>query len=383
MLDRLIAVLLLLALSIFGFKSLHLFATANGLLTRLEKCITDGTTPGGKPLRTWTTNGRFPGVDIQLRAVAIFLMIFCEDLEHADADLVGFSFAANWGVSWLLIVLESLREYSRYRFMSWITIPGILIFNQSNAVFTPLYLAIRLAVASRSSDTTGLEIHTEDVQAIRLSFFWGYILPLTAMAMPGLLVKRFNTKHIIASWYQQWNLFISLIHFGLVWWWRSSPSDTPKQDAHAPTDIELLHSLRPLYQLTMLFAAGSLWVPILISISALISGSSRRRRLGLRSIFVPPSPWSKIQCSDTFEGGKWLLQWDGIIGSIGSAVWALALFNDARVTWAPEQSLMSWWWTAMRYLALGGPIAVATGFLWERDALVFAKERFSLLENYI
>ena len=119
MFDHILPIVILLSLAAFGFRSLHLFASSNGLLTHLERCITNATTPGGKPLRTLTTNGRFPRIDLQLRAVAVFLLIFCEDLENPDADVVGFSFAANWGASWILIVLESLREYSRTRFMSW------------------------------------------------------------------------------------------------------------------------------------------------------------------------------------------------------------------------------------------------------------------------
>lgn len=119
MFDHIVSILILVSLAVFGFRSLHLFASSNGLLTHLERCITNGTTPGGKPLCTLTTNGRFPRIDLQLRAVAVFLLIFCEDLENPDADVVGFSFAANWGASWILIVLESLREYSRTRFMSW------------------------------------------------------------------------------------------------------------------------------------------------------------------------------------------------------------------------------------------------------------------------
>lgn len=392
MLNHFIAIVVLLLLSAFGFRSLHLFATSNGLLTRLEKCITNGTTPRGKPLRTWTTNGRFPAADIQLRAVATFLMIFCEDLDHPDADVVGFSFAANWGASWMLIVLESLREYSRHRLMSWydtpwsrvhmntecglivdrITIPGLLIFNQSNAVFTPLYLAVRLAFAAPSHEAKSLTIGTADIQAIPLSFICAYVLPLGAMAMAGTVIRGFNTKHIIASFYQQWNLFISLAHFAFVWYSREAQKSDNLQPSQTLRGPELLIELQPVYKLAMLLAAASLWGPIIVSAGARILGGARREMLSLHSVFVPPLPWTGVQCRSIFEGGKWLLQWDGIIGSLGSAVWAIALYDDVRANLTPLQSSASFSWTIIRYFVIGGTMGVAVGMLWERDALVLA-----------
>jgi len=116
---QLIAAILCGFLAIFGFKSLHLFAGSNGLLGHLERQITKKVTPTGKPLRTLNTGGRFPGVDLQLNAVASFLLLFCEDISQPDVNILGFWFATSWGSSWILIVLESFREYSQSRLMSW------------------------------------------------------------------------------------------------------------------------------------------------------------------------------------------------------------------------------------------------------------------------
>ncbi|KAK4617737.1 Terpene cyclase [Fulvia fulva] len=373
---HLLPITFLLSLSAFGLRSLHLFAISNGFLIHLEKCITNGTTPGGKPLRTLTTNGRWPKLDLQLRAVAVFLLIFCEDMQHADADVVGFSFAANWGASWILIVLEGLRAYSRPRFMSWTMIPGILIFNQSNAVFTPLYLAARLAVASPSISAPSLLVSPLDLDLIPWSFLLAYVIPLVAMAMPCLLIKGFNTKHVIASWYQQWNVYIALIHTLLAWTWIASGYDQNSSDA---TMEDFLGRLRPVYTFTMVFAGASLWIPVIISALAMFSGRRSQQRLDIKHIFVPPSPWSKVKCRSAFEGGKWLLQWDGIIGSSASAVWALSLFNESRAMLAPDLPLKTILEKIALYLVMGGPMAVATGFLWERDALVLSGNSGSLV----
>lgn len=116
---QLVAAVICAILSILGYKSLHLFAASNGLLGHLGRLITNGHAPSGQPLRTLTTSGRYPGIDLQLKAVATNLLMYCEDLTQPDVNIVGFSFCASWGPSWMLIVLESLRMYSQSRLMSW------------------------------------------------------------------------------------------------------------------------------------------------------------------------------------------------------------------------------------------------------------------------
>lgn len=116
---QLAAAILCAILSIFGLKSLHLFASSNGLLEHLERQISNTSTPAGKRLRTLTTGGLFAGIDLQINAVASFQLLFCETILQPDVNVVGFWFSASWGPSWLLIILESLREYSQIRLMSW------------------------------------------------------------------------------------------------------------------------------------------------------------------------------------------------------------------------------------------------------------------------
>lgn len=286
--------------------------------------------------------------------------------------------------------VQSDKIYELVRQLSWqtaepglqrtdcqsrITVPGILIFNQSNAVFTPLYLAIRLAFASPSFSPDALMISSTDLRAIPWSFLLGYVVPLLAMAVPSISTKRINTKHVIASWYQQWNLYISLAHTALVLLW------TYREVPHTgfTKNEELLNSLRPVYLFTMAFAAASLWVPVIASALARIFGTQNSQKLSIKSTFFPPSPWSKAKCVSVFEGGKWLLQWDGIIGSMGSAVWALASFTNTRALLAPELPLKAIVGKTVSYMVLGGPMAVATGFLWERDALVLSGRATSLI----
>ncbi|EUC45276.1 hypothetical protein COCMIDRAFT_36953 [Bipolaris oryzae ATCC 44560] len=367
------AAIFCILLAVLGFKSLHLFATSNGLLGHLERIITNKSTPAGKPLRNWTTGGRFPRIDLQLNAVATFLLLSCEDYSEPDVNLVGFWFDLSWGPSWVLIVLESFREYSRSRLMSWIAIPGLFIFNQSHAVFTSLYLAIRLLVAVPATTEESLMVDNIHLHAIPWSFLLGYLLPISLMALPGISIYNLNTQHMLTSFYQQWHLYISLVHVLLVTLWTYTGSMGRLEDENSKASLS---AVRPVYALAFSMAVISVWVPILVSfvIRALHrirkAHPSSQKNLHISSIFIPPSPWSNMKCKNAFEGGKWLLQWDGIVGGLSTAVWAIALYAEARSAVEPQEGLGSFCTRLIWYMVLGGPIGVATGALWERDTLL-------------
>lgn len=114
-----LAITVLLLLAAFGIKALFVFSARNGLLGQFDHAREKRISPGGVPLQQLNSNGRFPALDWQIRAPAIFALIFCENTSRPDTNLVGFSFVCAWGASWNLIVLESLRAYAQSRWLSW------------------------------------------------------------------------------------------------------------------------------------------------------------------------------------------------------------------------------------------------------------------------
>ena len=257
--------------------------------------------------------------------------------------------------------------------MDRITIPGIFIYNQSHAVFTSIYLALRLAVAAPPTTPGSLTVDSVHLRAIPWSFFLGNVLPLFVMAMPGFCVSGFNTKHVFASLYQQWNLYISLFHLLLVTWWAHTGTMTTVGSEDPDNSIS---NVRLVYISGFVISVASVWIPISLFCAVRIlqkirkSPTSSHTNLQLASLFIPPSPWSKLKCKDAFEGGKWLLQWDGIIGGLSTAIWAMALYAEARSVIEPREGLGSLCIRLVGYMILGGPMGVATGCLWERDILV-------------
>lgn len=114
-----LAIVILLGLSFLSYKGQHTFSHNNGFFGHFGNAIIKNYTPCGRPLRPLTTNGRIPRLDIQLKAVAVYLLVFLEDFKRPDCVIVGVSFFSSFGAYWMLVVLESLRNYSKDRFMSW------------------------------------------------------------------------------------------------------------------------------------------------------------------------------------------------------------------------------------------------------------------------
>ena len=104
------ACVLLLGLSCFGVRSMHIFAARNGLFDYFLRAIDKKETPSGLRLQTVTTNGRFPKVDWQILAPTVFVLTFTENLARPDTTLAGILFLGSWAPAWALIVLESLRR---------------------------------------------------------------------------------------------------------------------------------------------------------------------------------------------------------------------------------------------------------------------------------
>ncbi|KAK1807180.1 hypothetical protein LTR12_018477, partial [Friedmanniomyces endolithicus] len=136
----LVAVVCLLATGLWAWRNLYYWYYSNGLMEFLGQCIMTDRAPSGQPLKVLCTSGRFPSVDMQLKGPSIFQLLFFENWSYPDATWAGFYFIGSFCVSWALIVLESLRTYNLHNFGSWTTIPGLLMFNHTPAIYLPLYL---------------------------------------------------------------------------------------------------------------------------------------------------------------------------------------------------------------------------------------------------
>jgi len=216
----------------------------------------------------------------------------------------------------------------------------------------------------------GLFIDPAHAHAFLWAFVIGYCVPILLISLPGITIHGVNTKHTLAGWYQQWNLYISSCHHVYAVCWRAS-NPQPIQ----PSVEETLKSLERIYGFVFAMAAVTHWAPILVSLAEMLrsamAGKTASRFLQPRDVLLPASPFSDRKAESASEGGRWLIQWDVVTGTTATILWAAGLYFDAcRALSLPapygKMAYRTMWWGA-----LGGPMGVPVAYLWSRDELVY------------
>jgi hypothetical protein len=251
-----------------------------------------------------------------------------------------------------------------------VSIAGALIFNHSHALFTPLYLALHLATSPSASNPTpeGLLVDASHLNAIPLSFVLGYVVPIILMGLPARGLVSLAFKHTVCGWYQQWNLYIALFHYLLVFWYRQGQSI---DQASPETTLALL---RIAYGFAFVMAAIPHWVVTVISCSARLWPNlfNEKFAASLRpsNVLLPTSPFTRKKARDMVQGFMWLIQWDYVIGTAATALWAMTLYLNARGSLIMQEPWMPILARTMTYALAGGPMGVPIGLLWERDEMI-------------
>ncbi|KAH8815400.1 hypothetical protein F5884DRAFT_772201 [Xylogone sp. PMI_703] len=365
-----ISSLVVLAFSIWAIFSIHLFAIHNGTLSHLGTVIDSGVFSDGSPLIPITTGGRYPKIDWQIRAPAAFLWPF-GDGGHPDNSLAGIAFAGAWASSWILIVLESLRKCNRWRVVSFVSIWGILQFNHSNALITPIWLALHLLTSPSAFTPTADDIWIEPVHLLVLpiSVVLGFVIPLAPVMLPFSVISV-EMKQTAMGWYQQWPLWIALPHYAIVALLRPKFSSSRLADK---TNVLVLY--RYIYAFASAFAILT-HIPVMVvsCTASLWSGLFNPeyvKLIQMSHLLVPMNPFSEVQAKDLAEGMFWLIQWDYFSGYIAPIFWSLILYRKAQTTVHKNNGSWSYIWKrVVLYFLISGPIGIAVGLIWERDEML-------------
>lgn len=262
--------------------------------------------------------------------------------------------------------------------LSSILIPGILIFNHSHAIMTPLYLTWNLLLSPlvKNSGAAAFAVDAADTTALLVSFVLAYIAPLVVIGLPMPALISPVIKQTVIAWYQQWNVYIALVHFVVCAVIRrmkksSSSSSSARRSRH---------------RLIYAFAFSLAFIPHFVTVTLACTAASFPglfagnvgAMLVPRSVFIPPSPWSDLQAPSLAEGCKWLLQWDFILGSMAMLCWAGCQYLNvcARVRNFHGVQDNGFFWTSLVpkvvfFALLAGPVGAAVELMWERDELLF------------
>jgi hypothetical protein len=253
-------------------------------------------------------------------------------------------------------------------------IPGLIIFNHSHSVGTPSYLAIHLLLAASVTATTAddLSIAPQHLAAIPVSFVFGYIIPIILLALPAPKMVTWTFKHTASGWYQQWSLVIALFHYAYVYFIADNTQSNFQLEQSGSVTIT---SLRIVYGLAFMMAQLPHWIVCVISFTAWLCPSlfNKKKVESLKppNLLVPTLPFTQRKARNMAEGFLWLIQWDYILGTLGTIVWSLVLHSNAREVYGVDDTWPYMFFRFLVYTIVGGPAALPVMILWERDEWVF------------
>ncbi|OBT62141.1 hypothetical protein VE03_08318 [Pseudogymnoascus sp. 23342-1-I1] len=383
-------VFLLLLVTLWAVIALYHFSAINGFFDQFGAALDSPTLLDSIPFQILNTNGTYPRIDSQLRAVLIFIWVFAGNGSNPEASLTGFFYLGNWGVSWFLVIMETLRSGNKHKLIAFDSILGILVFNWAHPVIMPIYLSLHLLTSPTASLPTrnNVVIDSTDLLALPLSFIIAYTLPITLLSVPPS-VFGMVFKQTIMAWYQQWNLYIGLTHFMLAFTLRrlfsnfqsDSAGSLSPRSIHKEASTKSSRLLHTAYIFVFIMGSIPYLTTMTISCTASIWPSlfapSVASSLTLANILIPPSPFSGRQSVDLIQGAVWIIRWENVLASLIMGVWALALHRRARCS---QGSKMEWKeiigmvGRLVGYTLVGGPSGVAVGLMWERDCFLLNME---------
>jgi hypothetical protein len=347
-----IAIAVLLATGIWAWRNLYYWYYTNGLMEFLGQCIMTDRTPSGQPFKVLCTNGRLATFDMQLKGPSAFQLLFFENWNYPDATLAGFYFIGSFCVSWALIVLESLRGYNLNTFGigSWTTIPGLLMFNHTPAIYLPLYLGARLALITPSKMTpSDLAVDPVQLEALPWAFAIGYVAPFIVLLLPDIGIGSISIKQSTAAWWQQWPAYTALCQLLLSLAWH--PATIP-----SPSATDAWPQVQSVYTFLFVLAGLSHWLSVL---GAFATGVS------MTDVFLPALPGKDVKARNGWEAAKWCVQWDVVLATPAMVLWAGVLYWQTGGV--VDSSLLQ---RLLVNFLLAGPLGVPIGLLSERDAYV-------------
>ena len=348
----LLAIVFLLATGIWAWRNLYYWYYTNGLMEFLGECIMNDRAPSGQPFKVLCSSGRFPMFDMQLKGPSAFQLLFFENWNYLDATWAGFYFIGSFCASWALIVLESLRAYNlhNFGFGSWTTIPGLLMFNHTPAIYIPLYLGTRLAlVTSKDSTPSDLAVDSTQLEILPWAFVIGYVAPFVVLLLPDFRIRSISIKQSTAAWWQQWPAYVALCQLLLSMIWRPAVISSP-------TPTEAWPRVQSVYMFIFVLAGASHWLSVL---GALATGVS------MTDLFLPASPGKDVKACHGWDAAKWCVQWDVVLVTPAMILWAGVLYWQTGAVM--DSSFLQ---RLLVDCVLVGPLGIPIKLLWERDAFV-------------
>ena len=271
--------------------------------------------------------------------------------------------------------LYSFSKYPIANSICSISIWGVFQFNHSNALITPIWLALHLLTSPSAVRPTPDDVSIDpiDLLVLPVSFIIGFVVPLAPVMLPFSVISV-RMKQTAMGWYQQWPLWISIPHYILAAALRSTSVPSKVTDGKIQ-----LFLYRSVYIFAFAFAVLTHLPVMVLSFTAALWPAFFNHEfvhlLQPKHLIVPANPFSGVKAENLAQGMFWLIQWDYFSGYLAPAVWGFILYRRAGLEQEKRSSWRSCLKRAALYTLLAGPIGVAVGMIWERDEMLFGQSQ--------
>ena len=249
--------------------------------------------------------------------------------------------------------------------------------NITIAVTAPIYFIIHLLTSpASSSNPTADDIFVDPVDAavLFISTYLTFIMPAVSMGMPpGLFFSTGVHYTYIAIW-QVFPITHTITYYLLR---RLSPQT---HNQHVPDEARAIIAHLKVARIQR-FILCLCFIPRTIAMAIAVTPASLAPQVWkplfdqvtLESLLVPLWPWNSPAAGDPTspagkpELAKLFLQWDMSCAGFGILAWAVFVY---LVSLPHKDFLRNVWPTVLTYGVFGGPVAVATLLVMERDGFV-------------
>lgn len=375
------AKLLLCSLAITGFLGTLKYSASNGLFDMLNGLIasTKPTLPGTDiAIRSHWTG--IKQVDDLCRTMIAFFSITISG-QSPTLSLQSVHFYGQGLATWLLMLVESSRVGNSWKFISFITIFGLLLENVAMAVVLPVWCLMHLISSPSVSQSISpavrqrsLLVHPTGLKVLPWSLAIGCGIPTFMMmyCQPNadgpfyassqfwILVRQIHPILTTIA-----HLFLSIlvsVDTGF-----SSPTDRNRNVTKA---------LRKVFSVAKYMAivthCSTLTLAVSTKVLPMLFNDDYRVFLDPIAVWGPQMFWADdAPTAKTIAAGALLfLQWDELVTCVSVLTWTFALNRDALASHPHGSGFLSTMWRVACMTAIGGPAAAAVSLVEERDEMV-------------
>ncbi|KAI3391248.1 hypothetical protein diail_7673, partial [Diaporthe ilicicola] len=375
---RALTVGILLSCAAFGAYGTFGAAANNGLLDSLGRSVGSEAREKqflGGPVPYKTTYTGLQAIDDTLIFLVAFFVVITDGPTTWDVKIVYWCLLAEFSAAWAFIKLEGHRGGNRGRIVSWTGTFGLILQNITFTITVPIYFIIHLLSSPTSSSNPtpdDLAVDSGDSGLLPLRTALSFILPATLMNLPSPSVLSAKAHY---TWQAIWQIFpIAHTVYDFIPW-----SGSPNQRNVSAAESHALVARAQNFILYLCFIPRTAAILIALTPASLapgVMGPALLDQLTLESLFVPYWPWNSPAAGDPASPAgkpelvKLFLQWDVYCGGLAILAWATYAYLAALPNRNFVRDVVP---KALAYGVLGGPVAVATTLLMERDAAVVGR----------